>query len=680
MDPVNIITPTANVLSTANTQKKATKKDKAFFNEVAISSVQQGETIPTKKKLGAPQGSEKPSSSFAAKIASRVRDSLNMGKGSKLKTTKRYPAEVNELIKLSKPSMTSSLSTKRASGEFRSQLSAQLQKLENEGKSQDATIEDVLRGMEDSLVSSNGSNPKDVIAFMDNIRSVTSKSKISKGLSDDLVKFYSELPARNQERLEKLGPSMAPRETLRTPMDVLTNLVAELSLANKETDDPKVAEALNDAKQALLSHNVINKDVKNLLDKTKNKLDKRPQLQQLCDKLKSDLPGKNEKLAPTQLYENIYGRAIDSSFVGKLVDAPPESVANAMNRSGKASADHLDGLNDKQKKHIGERMQHHLSEKGDARFWFSKTDIANIQNANTPEEAFKALTDLLRSDCKNGQDVIARPYLMVKVNLDLVDARAMIDDIEMHEHLHPEPDWTPEQIQQWDDECKEMKKRNSEKEWKTVPWMNKANANYALYISPRKGLAGSGQNPKIQQKKEKIGGITLPHQKALISEDWMTPATRSLTKNRADFELLESDRDQAKPYQTATEHGLTWVSGVSGSTNILLHQLEFLRNKAGADIDVNSYLMATLMFLVYDGGHSMQEVLFVANQLNDELGLDLDIAALAEGEESSDKGSFVADYSKFASTLPDAAEAMEQAVDELVDYFHENSYFSSTRK
>ena len=193
-------------------------------------------------------------------------------------------------------------------------------------------------------------------------------------------------------------------------------------------------------------------------------------------------------------------------------------------------------------------------------------------------------------------------------------------------------------------------------------------------LQTKKGITEKGLN--IRQKSEKVGGITLPHQIPVIQEAWMNPSTRPITKNEPNLAFLskvsrEDLYNKAKPIKMAERHGLAWVSGVSGSTNILLHQLKYLRDQGKAEIDINAYLLATLAFLVYDGGHSMQEVLYVANQLDEPLKLGLHLSDKAAPEE------FVADYSRLPKK---GAKAMEGALEDLVAYFHKNSYYSSKRQ
>lgn len=82
------------------------------------------------------------------------------------------------------------------------------------------------------------------------------------------------------------------------------------------------------------------------------------------------------------------------------------------------------------------------------------------------------------------------------------------------------------------------------------------------------------------------------------------------------------------------------------------------------------------MVLVYDGGHSMQEVMWTGNQCNEALGLGLGWA------ERGDPRAFLADYDKFVdSHAPDTrrwmAAAMDRAWQATQDHHDRHSHFST---
>ena len=84
------------------------------------------------------------------------------------------------------------------------------------------------------------------------------------------------------------------------------------------------------------------------------------------------------------------------------------------------------------------------------------------------------------------------------------------------------------------------------------------------------------------------------------------PRIFTKSKTSAEAEAVYSLRNQL-------EHGVAWASGMSGSTNINLHAIHWSNNMKDpskkTNIDYKGALLGIMMFLVYDGGHSISEVL-----------------------------------------------------------------------
>ena len=160
----------------------------------------------------------------------------------------------------------------------------------------------------------------------------------------------------------------------------------------------------------------------------------------------------------------------------------------------------------------------------------------------------------------------------------------------------------------------------------------------------------------------------------MVKEDWMVPSQRPTTVNRP---VLEK---QSEALQTALKTGTPYASGVSGSTNIALHALNSLNSKNGDNIDKNDFLLGTMMFLVYDGGHSMHEALWTANQLDSPLHLGYGLSA-----PDQKPNEFVADYEKFQSmykgnsTGQALGQASSTAFENLTNYFNKHSHYSAEK-
>src|SRR5262249_23130594 len=147
------------------------------------------------------------------------------------------------------------------------------------------------------------------------------------------------------------------------------------------------------------------------------------------------------------------------------------------------------------------------------------------------------------------------------------------------------------------------------------------------------------------------GGITKLHQPASFQESWMVASQRSGTTNVLE---LQSASAVAK---LMLEHATPWASGVSGTTNVNLFALKYFQEK-GAQIDTKHFLLGVAMLLVYDGGHSFQEVLWTANQLDHKMKLGLGLT------DRDDPDSFIADYDKFAKLFEgtNSARSFNQAL------------------
>lgn len=129
--------------------------------------------------------------------------------------------------------------------------------------------------------------------------------------------------------------------------------------------------------------------------------------------------------------------------------------------------------------------------------------------------------------------------------------------------------------------------------------------------------------------------------------------------------------------ELAHDRGLPFASGVSGTTNILLHLRKHQADN-GADVDATDFLLSSAMFLVDDGGHSVHEVMWTANQLDGTLGLGLGIGI----GDPTKPNEFVSDYDGIAAKLGgETATAFKKSMDDAWNgtqtYLEDNSYFAT---
>ena len=167
-------------------------------------------------------------------------------------------------------------------------------------------------------------------------------------------------------------------------------------------------------------------------------------------------------------------------------------------------------------------------------------------------------------------------------------------------------------------------------------------------------------------------GITLNYQPTSEHKDWMTPSERPTTVRKPNFDYESSNSD--KKY-ASFEHGIPWASGMSGTTNMLIYAWQHFNKKEG--INFEACFLGIMLFLVYDGGHSMHEPLWAASQVNQQLRLGYDFG------KSEDLTSYISNYETFIDmyegNLKHSIEnAFEKSFEKTVDYFNKYSFYQGT--
>lgn len=433
---------------------------------------------------------------------------------------------------------------------------------------------------------------------------------------------------QNQQVWRALGQSQAPWEAARTPSEVMVDLMATLREMRQENpENAFIQQAVNEVRSRFLQHNITPDEIKVFLKKIENEAinNDLPMLAAACKTLQAQTPASD--LSLTRYHDNLYGRVYDSALVEALVKNPPPGVARSMTAMSKSAAEHLRAnlIDDEMKFEFARGIQSNIQE--DPRFWFPKTPmITRIKDAKTDEEVFKALMDYLDAEKTDGFDCISVPYMMVKLSLSPM----------------------------------------------TMPWMREANVNYGNITSQTSRTFPKMKGKDVTTKTpSQGGGITLRHQPSVIQDPDFVPSVRPSTAKVPDLSKLS---ESAK---TAFSHGLPWGVGVSGSTNIGLYALKYFRD-AGKPIDPGDYLLGTMMFLTYDGGHSLYESMWTANQIQKQGGVDLNLPLSDE----ADPNKFVADYERLRGvfvgkeTESGLNAAMKAAEERMLDYFEENSFYA----
>ena len=266
----------------------------------------------------------------------------------------------------------------------------------------------------------------------------------------------------------------------------------------------------------------------------------------------------------------------------------------------------------------------------DSRFWFPKSPgIQGILKAKSNAESVEKLIAFLEEEKQDGFDCIAVPYLLVKMT--------------------------------------------QEAQWSGCPWLEAANKNYGNITSQTtRGPPALKNEPVSVHRYTREGGITLSHQPGVIRHPDFKAGERPSSK------YVPNLAKTTETTETAFRQGVPWASGVSGSTNIALYALDYFKNSQ-PPIDARDYFLSTMMFLTYDGGHSLHEAMWTANQVQKQGGLALNMPLSDE----ADPKHFVADYERLKNLYSgkDAFKAMEDAMKyaerTMLDYFEKHSFFAT---
>lgn len=338
------------------------------------------------------------------------------------------------------------------------------------------------------------------------------------------------------------------------------------------------------------------------------------------------LPTADSDLSPTRLHDNVYGRVFESNWIASLVANPPDEVKSAMSTIAHYYSTYLSTLScNKQDRMLRKVLKGlHRQIVGDKRFWFKAFPEIKALSTSTFElpSFLTKLQKILCADIKTGEQCIAVPYLAVKL-FNAINGLPVI---------------------------------------KHELWQIWTNVNYKRYIQPRTG--------RTMEKKEiaesnvipiPTAGITLRYQPPAVSNaDRMTSEVRPCNR----YHIPSAENINNFPaVKNALQHGLPYSGGVSGSTGIMLSIINHLKNQ-GTDIDLRMGLLGSIMFMNYDGGHSIHESLWVANQK----GINLSKTKSC----NKDLDGFISDYESFVAIYKNTQ--CEKALSDALSIAWERSF------
>jgi hypothetical protein len=373
----------------------------------------------------------------------------------------------------------------------------------------------------------------------------------------------------------------------------------------------------------------------------------------LAERLDTELAAYGDKEPPTtRLFDNVYGRTFETALIDYLVEHPPADVKRAMSQLGEALAETVEQL--EPEFWFGEGLEHvqrlilkkprfwtrQLSDQNPAFNEFLRLRLrlpSGFLDKTLKEPGSQLLCQMLRAPVQNGVDCIARPYLAV----ELIAGFA--------------------------------------KEQLKVPGKRAADRNYESVITPAAARAQSNSNMSAIKKwapKTDAAGLTLAHQpEAARMRGAAYATTRPALVNEPTYPESERSNElsgaggSAKISAETTlalQHGIPYVSGVSGSTNLILHYIQAV-NRESLKIDLDHALLGTMMFLTYDGGHALHETLWTMNQTEQSLTH----GAIADHQPvEPDASKFKSDYQKYFSGFagnPETRAALEEATRHAFD-------------
>ncbi|MEN3262308.1 hypothetical protein AAH678_27060 [Sodalis endosymbiont of Spalangia cameroni] len=313
--------------------------------------------------------------------------------------------------------------------------------------------------------------------------------------------------------------------------------------------------------------------------------------------LLDQLPKSEAGLHATRLHDNIYGRVFDTHWIAQLVANPPAEVVAAMTTIARYYSSYLEHLLPDRQQTVLKKLHNQIVQ--DRRFWFKS--FPAMEHLSHPAFAWPAYVEevqkILRSEIKTGEHCIAIPYLTVK----LFNAT---NDLPIAEH----------------------------KSWQIM-----TNLSYRWYIKPRTGRTVEDRAcAEANVLPTPAAGITLRYQPPAVSDaEKMTAERRPCNHYRIPASRLLPKYPAVK---TALRHGLPYSGGVSGSTGIMLSVIKELIKKK-ENIDLRMGLLGTIMFMNYDGGHSIHEALWVANLKGIKVG--------NANDNKSHLNGFISDYEAF---------------------------------
>ncbi|WP_378080511.1 MARTX multifunctional-autoprocessing repeats-in-toxin holotoxin RtxA [Aeromonas bestiarum] len=439
-----------------------------------------------------------------------------------------------------------------------------------------------------------------------------------------------ELSASDIARVTELGirpltdtNSNAERQAPRTEHDSLIAFAHQLG----QFDTPQTRQLAAAVKALWLSGEVNGPRTIALFETASKTLGDQPQLQVLAQALLADA---HKSKATGQYIDNLFGRRFDSEIAHALVTSPSQAAIDTSAQLGaslvKEFGDWIQTLQldeATQSQRIDKKMAAFAEAiKKDTRPWFSRVPSLTDFLAEPNLANFKQM--MTRVD--NGFDVIKVPFLAVKMA------------------THPElgmdtADW----------------KREGDRFYGSV--ITKARSTSTEIASAKDGLL----QVDLPGRTTSDYGTGLHYQPGGDKYDDFLSG-----RSVADGRILTPGKETTFE-RNALDKGLPVVTGASGSTNIMVHLNNYLAAKEPGYSPNQAYLN-TLAFLVFDGGHSVNESLAVYQALQ------------ASGDARKQVlESYTANYRDLVDLAGDAGkaavqDALDRAFGRTLDFYQQHAH------
>ncbi|WP_198672902.1 alpha/beta fold hydrolase, partial [Photorhabdus sp. CRCIA-P01] len=362
--------------------------------------------------------------------------------------------------------------------------------------------------------------------------------------------------------------STAEREAPKTESESLVAFMSRLETANI----PETMPLIGRARRLWLTGQVTSKETIKLFDDAASQLQAYPELHALALSLQADA---HREKSTTQYIDNLFGRRFDSELAHTLVKtASPDAIATSR-RIGQFLVREFESYMQSQGStardgQIAIKMQAFADViKKDIRPWFSRVPELTTFLQKPTFDNFK----IMMTKVDNGFEMIKIPFLAVKMS--------NIDGMGLH-------------ISQWKVDANIFYREEICKTRSTSSRLtNRADVTYKV---------------KLTEQQTNDYGIALPYQPSGDQyEDFLYGRKVAAGKVLTPGQETSLERN-------ALAQGHSVVTGASGSTNIMVHLNNSIASQDPTFSQEQAYLN-TLAFLVFDGGHSVNESLVVYKAL-----------------------------------------------------------------